>query len=240
VRKRLSLLFLVISLAGLTWAGGADRREPKHLADARDLVQHVDLEHTSYEHGAGTVKFAGAYESHTDCSGFLDALLKHSYGYDEAQFKKWFGSKRPTAARYHDAIAEQTGFTQIAYVKDIEPGDILAVKYYSRKDNTGHLMLAAAAPKAVKPAKPLVEGTTQWEVRVIDSSKSGHGRTDSRHAKGQDGKDHDGLGEGVLRIYADPQGKVAGFSWSVLAASQFQDPKNEHLVIGRLKPGFKP
>ena len=61
-----------------------------------------------------------------------------------------------------------------------------------------------------------------------------------RHAKGTGGKDHDGLGEGVLRIYADAQGKVAGFSWSMQAASQFQDPKNEHLVIGRLKPGFKP
>ena len=104
--KTRTWLFLVLGLAA--WASGCqmlltcgadDRREPQHLTDARELVRRLDLAHTSYEHGAGTVTFSGTRESHTDCSGFIDALLKHSYGYDEAQFKKWFGARRPTAAR---------------------------------------------------------------------------------------------------------------------------------------------
>jgi hypothetical protein len=31
-----------------------------------------------------------------------------------------------------------------------------------------------------------------------------------------------------------------GFSWSSMAKSAFKTPDDEHVVIGRLKPGFKP
>jgi hypothetical protein len=75
----------------------------------------------------------------------------------------------------------------------------------------------------------------QWEVSIIDSSHSGHGPTDTRHAKGKDGKDHDGLGEGELRLYADSQGHITGFSWSTASASKFIQPSEEHAVVGRLK-----
>ncbi|MFT3880967.1 MAG: hypothetical protein QM703_15055 [Gemmatales bacterium] len=69
---------------------------------------------------------------------------------------------------------------------------------------------------------------------MIDSSQSGHGNTDTRHHKGKDGKDHDGLGQGVLRLYTDKQGHVAGFSWSTLGASKFIEPAEEQVAIGRL------
>jgi hypothetical protein len=186
------------------------------------------------------VKFSAPVEAHADCSGFVDALLQYSYGYDEAQLKAWFGSKRPTAARYHDQIVNQNGFTTIPQIKDARIGDFLAVKYFNRKDNTGHIMLVSSVPRRIEARKPLVDGTEQWEVKVIDSSATGHGLTDTRHAKGTDGKDHPGLGEGMLRLYADRVGKVAGFSWSELGASKFIEPKDEELVIGRLKPMFKP
>ncbi|MGD0383964.1 MAG: hypothetical protein ABSA77_10605 [Thermoguttaceae bacterium] len=48
------------------------------------------------------------------------------------------------------------------------------------------------------------------------------------------------MGSGVLRIYSDPEGRVAGFSWSTSRASKFVVPDDEHLAIGRLIPGFKP
>src|SRR5262249_43286345 len=77
-------------------------------------------------------------------------------------------------------------------------------------------------------------GTLQWELAIIDSSESGHGPTDTRHANGPNGKDHDGVGEGILRLYTDPAGTVVGFAWSTLSASKFKSPDDEHLVIGRL------
>jgi len=209
--------------------------EPKHLTVARQLVAHLDLANTDYEHGTPSVKFTAPCESHADCSGFADALLQHSYGLDKEQFRKIFGSGRPSAKRYHDAIEEENGFKEIKHVGDFQPGDFLAVKYFSRKDNTGHVMLAASSAVRMSPARPIVPGTQQWEVTIIDSSETGHGPTDTRHAKGADGKDHDGLGEGVLRIYSDADGTVAGFAWSTGSASKFKAPSDEHLVIGRFE-----
>jgi hypothetical protein len=213
---------------------------PKHLALAQTLVANLDLANTSYGHGEPGVSFAAPYQSHADCSGFIDSLLQTSYGYTKVQFKKWFDSSRPSAKRYHDAIVDQKGFTQVQRVQDMLPGDLLAVKYLKRTDNTGHVMLAADRPVKIQPKEPIVPGTQQWAVSVIDSSESGHGPTDTRHARGSDGKDHDGVGEGVFRIYTNGDGQVAGFAWSTVSASKFQDPIDEHLVIGRLQTGFQP
>jgi hypothetical protein len=214
--------------------------EPKHLTIAKQLVAHLDLTNTDYEHGTPSVKFTAPCESHADCSGFADALLQYSYDLDKEQFRKIFNSGRPSAKRYHDAIEEENGFKEIKHVGDLKPGDFLAVKYFSRKDNTGHVMLAASrAVRMTSPKQPIVPGTVQWEVTIIDSSESGHGPTDTRHAKGSDGKDHDGVGEGVLRIYSDAQGDIAGFAWSTASASKFKAPDDEHLVIGRFEPPSK-
>src|SRR5262249_28582727 len=132
------------------------------------------------------------------------------------------------------------GFVEIKELSQVRPGDLLAVKYLKRKDNTGHIMLVADAPRRMQPRKPIVDGTAQWEVPVIDSSETGHGNTDTRHHKGPGGKDHQGLGEGVLRVYTNRQEQVVGFTWSALEKSEFKGPGDEHLVIGRLKPNFKP
>lgn len=214
---------------------------PRHLVLAIDLVEHLDLKHTHYEHGPGTVVWDKTREAKVDCSGFLDALLQRSYSYDAAQFKKWLGASRPTARRYHNAIAEGKGFEQVAKLTDARPGDILAIKYKQPENtNTGHVMLVAGPILAMEPAEPRIAGTRQWEVPVIDSSMSGHGKTDTRHGKGEMGKDHTGVGRGVIRLYTDTAGKVAGYTWSSYAKSKFQPPDEHHLIIGRLRPDFKP
>lgn len=236
--KKTSLWILILVLAVGRQAWAQRETEPKHLTVAKDFVEHLDLKDTGYNHGDVEVKFDSPYESHTDCSGFVDALLEHCYGIDKDQMKKIFGSGRPTARRYHDAIVEQNGFKQIQDVRDIRPGDILAIKYITpRKDstNTGHLMIAADRPHTMGFKPPEVLGTTQWAVTVIDSSRSGHGPTDTRHKKGADGKDHDGVGEGVFRIYTKDDGKIVGFGWSTLANTTFKEPKDEHLVVGRIQ-----
>jgi hypothetical protein len=237
---QLKPIVLLVAISHFAWvqcavAQQSASTEPKHLATARALVAHLDLSNTDYELGGGTVKFTSPCVSRTDCSGFADALLTYSYGCDADQFRKWFGSSRPSARRYHDAIDHQKGFRHIEHVQEVLPGDFLAVKYLNRKDNTGHVMLVAGRPQKISPTAPLEPGTVQWKVDVIDSSKSGHGPTDTRHKKGADGKDHAGLGEGVFRIYTDSQGTIDGFAWSTLSASKYIEPKDEDLVIGRLQ-----
>jgi hypothetical protein len=211
-----------------------------HVATALDLVAHLDLANTDYAHGQGSVTWTGTVASHTDCSGFIDHLLMHDDGLTPDDFKRWFGSKRPTAARYHDAIVEGRGFTPLATVGALRPGDLIAIKYLTRHDNTGHIMLVVEAPGRMNPVPPYVDGTTQWSVAVVDSSESGHGTTDTRHQRGEGGHDHDGLGRGVFRLYTDAGGSVTGFAWSTSKASRFVAPEDEHLVLGRLTPGFRP
>lgn len=211
-----------------------------HVASAERLVDQLDLANTNYEHGQGSVTWSGTVASHTDCSGFIDHLLMHDDGLAADDFKRWFGSKRPTAERYHDAVVEGRGFTRLGSVTELRPGDLIAIKYLTRHDNTGHIMLVIEAPQRMNPTPPYIDGTLQWSVAVIDSSESGHGNTDTRHKRGDGGHDHDGLGRGVFRLYANAQGQVTGFAWSTLKASKFVAPEDEHLVLGRLTPGFHP
>ena len=220
------------------------REEPAHLKDVLLLLENVQPRDTSYRHKNGVVRWKGSdgatsWESHTDCSGLVDALLAHSYGFGKADLKKWFDKDRPQAEDYHDAIEARRGFTLIKHLTDARPGDLLAVKYPPGGENTGHLMIVAGPPQPMKEGgKPEVEGTGQWEVPVIDSSRSGHGKTDTRHL--DKGKYREGLGQGVLRIYTHKSGDVAGYTWSTWAESEYYDQKTRHLVIGRIDAGFKP
>jgi len=215
-----------------------------HLSAARDIVSRIDLSHTSYEHGQGTVDWSGTPSSYTDCSGFVDHLLMHAYGYTPDDFKRWFGSHRPSAKRYYEAIEEQTGFRHLDRVSDLRPGDFIAVKYLKRTDETGHIMLVDQAPQRAPAnesrAKSGEHPGEAWLVQVIDSSESGHGPTDTRHKRGANGKAHDGLGRGVLRIYTDTQGRVIGFSWSAMSVSEFRGADSEPVALGRLVPGYRP
>lgn len=234
-RRRLTVV--AVLLAAASGFGRPEMAEPKHLRDARILLQSLTPDGTSYRHKNGEVRWPGtngAAVCHTDCSGFLDALLKHSYGYDRKRFETWMGSGHPTAARYHDAIAGEGGFQRIAHLADARPGDILAIKYPPGSSNTGHVMLVAGSPRKMRPSPPLADGTDQWEVPIIDCSHSGHGASDNRHLA--NGKSREGLGRGVLRIYSTPSGAVAGHTWSTSAKSEYIDQGTRHLEIGRLQP----
>ena len=229
---------LGLAVAAPAWAQSA--ADARHVLTAQTLVQSLSLDNTSYEHGAGSIVWEGVVASHTDCSGLIDHLLMHDDGYTPEDFKRWFGSRRPTAARYHDAIVQGRGFTAVPTVAELRPGDLIAIKYLTRKDNTGHIMLVVEAPRRLAALPPQVDGMVQWEVVVIDSSESGHGPTDTRHKRGDGGRDHDGLGRGVFRLYATADGSPGGFAWSTSKSSRFIGPDDEHLVLGRLVAGYKP
>jgi len=239
MRRAVLAALLALPLAGLVPAT-AQAQADARVAAAERLVAALDLANTDYEHGHGSITWDGTVASHTDCSGFIDHLLMHVDGYTADDFRRWFGKGRPTADRYHDAIADGHGFVAVRSIDELRSGDLIAIKYLTRHDNTGHVMLVAEAPRRRMPTPPLLDGTTQWSVAVIDSSESGHGDTDTRHHRGADGRDHDGLGRGVFRLYGDAHGGVAGFAWSTLKVSRFVAPDDEHVVLGRFVPAFRP
>lgn len=235
--RPLSLLLLALTSPVLQAEGDAP---PPHLAAAEDLVQRLELAHTDYHHQSFDVSWEAVPHCYADCSGFLDALLMHAYGLKRDDFQRWIGSRRPNAAAYYEAIRANRGFQTVATIQTMRPGDILAIFYRNRTDNSGHILLADGLPEVMPPKKPLVEGLQQWLLPVIDCSESGHGPQDSRHKKGPDGKDHAGLGRGYLRIYSDQSGHVQGFTWSTLNLSLYKGSDEEPLIVGRFDPAFRP
>ena len=173
----------------------------------------------------------------TDCSGFINALLKHTYQLTDEQLSAMLQARRPLAKHYYAAIAAGHGFQAIASLQQAQAGDIIAVRYIKSEkgENTGHVMLMSGTPRQRPASEPVVAGTVQWEVPVIDESESGHGLHDTRHLA--EGGFRDGLGAGVLRIYTDAAGKIVGHSWSVTRKSKFRSQKDRPLVIGRLQLG---
>lgn len=232
-----------LCLVFLLSACGAQRASARtHLDWAEILVKELKPEDTSYQHKNGYVRWKGeggaqAYESHTDCSGFLTVLLEKAYGLTQADFEKWLNTKRPLAVHYHDALVDQRRFRLIESVKDTQPGDIIAIKYPPDAENSGHIMLIAETPQRRRSSHPEREGTEQWEVTVIDASRSGHGKTDTRRTG--DGTFGSGVGKGVFRIYVDKHGKPVGYTWSTFSNSEYYDQAARHLAIGRLDLAFR-
>ena len=232
--------FLLLPLAAAGREAGAS---PEHLDWARRLVAGVTPETNLYASRPTIVTWtgvAGAAETRNRsvCSALVAHLFMQAYGYRAADFAGWLGARFPKAAGFHDAIAAGNGFDPVTRIADIRPGDVLAIKYPPGSRPTGHVLLAASRPEGRHATEPIVDGTRQYELSVIDSSHTGHGPTDTRHyAKG---KFHSGVGEGLFRLYAGPDGKLVGYSWSVTKASQVYTPSERNLVIGRLNHQVKP
>ena len=240
-------ILCIIVIAPVAAFAGQPGAAPKHLEDARKLVQTLKPDNTTYRHDNPVVKWKGdkgvdASECYADCSAFLDALIQHSYPrYDAEALNKWFGSKKhPLAKHYYDTIAAQRGFKRIDKIGDVRPGDIIAIKYIiPKKDkSTGHTMLVNGAGKVHAPSAKIIDNTVQWEVPIIDSTMSGHGTADSRLLG--DGTYRTGLGTGLLRIYAARDGMIVGYSWSLGAKSKYYDANDAPIVVGRLDVKFEP
>lgn len=229
---------LLLATAGLVHA---DEKAPKRVDDALLLMKHLEPLNNKYVFGGNQVTFGPGAEMKADCSGFLNALLKHSDGFDAERVRAVFGSARPTAKRYFDAIVDGRRFANIEKVENVQAGDILAIAYVKNYKGkaTGHVMLAAGKSQSMAARGPVIAETTQWEVPVIDSAINGHGPQDTRVARAEDGAKNTGVGKGVLRVYADREGKVAGYTWSSTSGDKgsFYAQEDRPLVIGRLTSG---
>lgn len=212
---------------------------PEHLQAVFDLLEQVRPENSSYEHHHGSVNWGTAdgrarYECHTDCSGLLNHVFEHVYHLNREDMRSWLGADRPHARTYHQAIAMQNRFRRIGYAQQMKPGDIIAVRYPPGSKNTGHIMIVAEPPKPRRPTEPQLAGTLQWDVRIIDSTGSAHGKSDSRLRA--DGRFNAGIGEGLLRLYTDRDGRVVGHTWSNAPGSTFHGQSERNIEVGRLTP----
>lgn len=223
-------------LCSLALSPARAEAQPAFLGWAEELVDHVAPANNLYDTGPFYVSWAGVngaiqYENRTLCSNFLTALLMHAYGLTSTDIRDWTGSTSPNAALYHDLILAEDGFTRIDALADIEPGDVIAIRYESGTTTSGHISMAEAAPVLRAATKPLVAGTQQYEVHIIDSTRKGHGAGDSRLQA--DGTWDEGAGRGVMRFYADASGAIVGHTWSLSPHSTYHDVSFRSVAVGR-------
>ena len=210
---------------------------PADLLWARRLVAQVAPRDNVYATDPTIVRWAGIAGAQravnrSVCSTFVDRVVEQAYGYPAPRVIAWLGVYAKTI---HRAIAQRRGFVPVTTVGEIQPGDIMAIKYYDDgRPSTGHVMIVDQAPRLLRAVAPRVSGTQQYAVAVIDSAMSGHGPADTRAEA--DGRWQTGVGHGVFRLYADLQGHIAGYSWSATAGSTFYPPQIRDLVVGRLAP----
>jgi hypothetical protein len=229
-------LCLCFMVAG---ASDSDYSAPPHLRQAVLIAHEIDQSHNAYAHKGCFIKWKGEdgvteYENRTDCSDFLNLLLEHTYHFTDQQMKGWTGHERPLATTWYQTISASKGFEIISQVPEIRPGDVLAVKFPPGENDTGHIMIAAGIPQPRPESAPIEPGTRQWELDIVDSSKSGHGKNDTRRLP--DGTFAHGVGEGTIRLYSNSDGTIAGYAWSVLPASTFDPANVKRIVVGRLEP----
>ena len=212
---------------------------PKLITLARELQEHVGPANTEYRHKDNVISWGNngsLWQCYADCSGFVNALLGETFGLTEADFAKLFGHRRMYAYHYFDAIRNQNHFHQIRNIRDLRPGDLIAIQYADRSehdDNTGHMMVIDGEPQPHQPSKVIQPNTRQFGVAVIDCSRSAHGNTDTRYGAG--GSGYSGLGKGEFRLYTNPQGEVVGYSWSTGNPKEGFNPFENPVAIGRIE-----
>lgn len=204
-----------------------------HTCWARLMLYNIlhNNGYTRYEHSNGPVYWGPFdnkknYVSITDCSGFINALLKKTYDLP----LNWSGHVRPYAITYYNMINTQKYFIKITNINDARIGDFIVFKILpgtSKSDNTGHIMLINNLPTKINVTEPLVYNTLQWSVNIIDQSGS-HGTDDTRHKNKSNG-----LGSGYFRIYTNNYGILSGYSWSTNTNSRYIDTTVHPIVIGR-------
>jgi hypothetical protein len=238
IKRQALLLSLVVCTSITALPQTAAASIPTHLSWALDIESHVAPENNDYATSPSYIHWAGSngstiYENRTVCATFVTAVLMQAYGWDTHYFQTWMGTNSPSAAVYYAAIVAKDGFTKINKVTDIQPGDLVAVKFPSGSYVTGHMMTATANPILRVATKPIINGTTQWEVPIVDSSRSYHGPGDTRIMP--DGSIDRGVGAGSIRIYTDSMGAYKGYTWSVDPGSLYYTTGTRPIAVGRLQ-----
>jgi hypothetical protein len=202
----------------------------------------------------------GLYLATSDCSFFGAHTFERAYGWTDAGLVDWLcgGScpaHRPQAVHFHDAIVAGDHFADITDVEQIQRNDVVAIKYLdypSATPDTGHFMLARAAPTVLCASCSPVE----YALAIDDSADGYHGTADARYIAHTCTTDADcstftdarcdgatghcsytGIGTGTLRLLADGSHTLVGYSWSTASASTryllTDTPQTRIIAVGR-------
>jgi hypothetical protein len=208
--------------------------------DAGTTFINVYDSQPSWVHWSG---YDGAtlWEARTKCSTYLRELYRRAYDIPDQYMINWMGTASPFAEDWYARIQARDNFSAVARVTDIRRNDIIAIRY-TGADATGHNAIVLGAPRARTASAPVIAGTVQYEVDIIDSTQSPHGSAaDTR----LDGK-ADGVGQGIMRLYADAStGNLLGYTWSVLGGSVYYGAGGDTsrtILIGRFQnlPDYQP
>lgn len=226
--KMFSRLFFLGALCAASMVSAA---EPIDLA--REFLAGLNPQKNAYQYN-GSIHWKGDRglfseytdnEANVDCSGFVGAILQkaNSRAYDAvAKRTRW--KQYPKAANFYEAISQGWGFIPRPTVYSVEAGDVFALRHEANTPDTGHVMFVDAKPVQVKAREPIVAGTTQWDVLVIDSVAVPHGKNDTRYF---DGEKHSGVGRGATRLYVNANGEVIGYVFN---------PQGRDLKLTSLRP----
>jgi len=226
---------------------------PPHLAIAREVVGNIRPADNQYRLGGEVVTFPGDFLSNkyamsADCSGFLLAIFQRA-GYGTRARMPFLvatpNRRRPRAEDFVLSIEQEQGFKRVTRVTDIKPGDLLAHAMLDIADQrqtgtTGHVFLIDTEAKKIEARRPVVPGTQQYEVSIIDSNGELVGDDDTRRAAGLEA----GLGRGTIRLYADADDQLVGWARTFKNSSRFfsydprfpSDSKRRKAAVGRPVP----
>ena len=219
--KLLSQCLAVVLVVIAPLANGADPAPiiPMHLTLARQLLENVAPSHNEYRHtekiSLPSDGLSKGFTMYADCSGLAIALLDRAASPSRSLMSIPKPRQRPLAEDFVHSIQDTRGFQQITNIDRIELGDLIAWKFTLEIDkkiakDTGHVMVIDTIPVKIENRAPFVPNTTQYEVFVIDSSKSYHDPHDTRVQA--DGSKIKGLGRGKLRLYVSADHEIVGFA----------------------------
>ena len=164
------------------------------------------LRQGSYDHHVSVDEAGGRFDY--DCSGFLNYAL----GRVDPEAQQFLpitskSKKRPLAQDFHAFFkglgeAGQGPWKRVLHARNLKPGDIVAwlKAVDSDSHNTGHVMLVREHAYVNR------ERRDEILVPVIDATMSGHGQ-DSRP------KGTTGLGQGLIGILVDRNGRPLAYRW---------------------------
>ena len=253
-RKMLSGFMALVAFYGPVGAAQTDSADiPKYLALARELVENTKPEDNRYVLGSQLISFPGdlsssIYSVRADCSGFLLAILERAKYPTKSRMEFLPDTRRrrtrPAAEDFVYSIEMEKGFKRIRDARNARPGDLLAhamlnVEDQTQTGTTGHVFLIDGYPKLIESRAPLVAGTQQFAISIIDSNEEHVGADDTRLANPSD--KIKGLGRGTIRLYVDANGDLAGWARTFNKANRFfsydsrfpSDTKRRKAAIGR-------
>ena len=197
-----------------------------------DIPFALDNPDTNLWGSGGSIDWQSYTGTTQGVSLFCLSLMHSDPTITKSTIQSWWGSKTPSSEAMYSAIVAQNHFLRITDIDDVLPGDVLALNYYS-SGGSGAFSIIEDCPIPMTAVGPVVSGTTQYKINVVDSTSSSHGcKTDARWAPDDfnstcsGGVTDSGAGRGTMRLYATSDGlpgagTIVGYTWSLMTNTTY-------------------